>query len=327
MLKALTLLEAYSDILEVSRQALELYPHNEEIANYKKGLEQYVAEVFEDSFGEPDPKEIADFLHAGRAVMVPYPWLPHEQRVRSNEVIADASKEMLDCSRQAFEVKKSLLGDNCLGVFAVKDISKDDVLLDSQGPIGVNCDQLSGNVCYNCYGKLGHNPAAFVCCPRLKFCGNKCRDIAEKFYHQAICGKHFAFVEAIKETHADFRDDDKHPFSTLAWLRMLAICVQDGRHPLDIPTFARLVPQHALPAPAPWDFDARVVQPNKVMQALGVDIFADQKYDAWVLENLWQVQYLPCKVEIAQDSNGRMIGAAKGTTVSIVALTIRFTRT
>lgn len=287
MLKALTVLEAYSDILEVSRQALEFYPNNQAITNYKKGLEAYVAGVFEDDLEGPDPKEVADFLRAGQAMMVAYPWLPSEQRTRSHEVIADARKEMLECSRQALEVKRSSIGDNCFGVFAVKDINKGDIILDSQGPIGVNCDQLSGKACYNCFGKLGNSQTTFKCCPQLKFCGNKCRDIAEKFYHHAVCGKDFNFVDEVKKTRVDPKDDDKHPFSTLTWLRMLAICVQDGRHPLDVPTFARLIPQHAIPAPVPWDFEARVVQPNKVLQVLGVDIFADQKYDSWVLENLW----------------------------------------
>lgn len=79
------------------------------------------------------------------------------------------------------------------------------------------------------------------------------------------------------------------------FLRFLAICVQAGDHPLKHPVIAQMVPHivdtvqyvRERPAVLGWTFKAHIIGPIEVLQTLGVDVFADLRYDTWVLMTMW----------------------------------------
>jgi hypothetical protein len=79
--------------------------------------------------------------------------------------------------------------------------------------------------------------------------------------------------------------DHSSEFTKLVFLRMLAICIQNGGHPLKNPLFAGLLP--ATGGRVIWSLEDNVIRLNKLLKDSGIDIFANAYYDAWVLNQLW----------------------------------------
>jgi hypothetical protein len=50
---------------------------------------------------------------------------------------------------------------------------------------------------------------------------------------------------------------------------------------------ARLVAQYELDANVAWLLRANVIVPLNILESFGIDIFADSRYDCWVLETMW----------------------------------------
>ncbi|TGO52978.1 hypothetical protein BOTNAR_0308g00130 [Botryotinia narcissicola] len=68
----------------------------------------------------------------------------------------------------------------------------------------------------------------------------------------------------------------------------ITTCKQGGGHPLQHALVADLS-NHEGAAQDPWSLEIRIIQPLKILEMLGIDIFANQWYDTWVLETLWQI--------------------------------------
>jgi hypothetical protein len=77
------------------------------------------------------------------------------------------------------------------------------------------------------------------------------------------------------------------PDSTpLILARVFAICLQAGSHPLENDYIARLMPSGNLETTI-WTLAGMVTGPINALQTLGVDVFADQRYDGWVMMTIW----------------------------------------
>ncbi|KAF7884686.1 uncharacterized protein EAF02_005022 [Botrytis sinoallii] len=81
---------------------------------------------------------------------------------------------------------------------------------------------------------------------------------------------------------------DSNGIAGMIWLRLLATCKQGGGHLLQHPLVTNLS-IHEAAAQDPWSLDIRVIWPLKTLEILGIDVFANQWYDTWVLETLWQI--------------------------------------
>jgi hypothetical protein len=73
----------------------------------------------------------------------------------------------------------------------------------------------------------------------------------------------------------------------LFWFRLLACCVQEGNHPLEMPWMARLVAQYDADENIGWPFRANVVALLNILKSLGIDIYSRRRYDSWILETMW----------------------------------------
>ena len=67
------------------------------------------------------------------------------------------------------------------------------------------------------------------------------------------------------------------------WLCILAVCVQSGTRPLKTPLIARVTPLCDDENRRRWSPSNDITMPIKVLQQLGVDTYADSRFDAWVL--------------------------------------------
>jgi hypothetical protein len=171
-------------------------------------------------------------------------------------------------------------------MFAKKHIRQGDVLLSAPTIIS-SSNKPFDTRCYNCHTSLLSESESFppTCRRRLRFCTAECRDLAHDKYHQVLCGKEFK--EASVTSDASGPDADNDSLTVLGFLRVLAICVQAGSHPLQHPLVARLVPQYNTDMIIAWSLKNFISGPIEIFQILGIDVFADPRYDTWVLQTTW----------------------------------------
>lgn len=181
-------------------------------------------------------------------------------------------------ARRCKLAKSMILGrkvSDAYGVFATQPIRKGETLFVDHTVMAV-FDK--ARTCLVCFKSLGFKAKKMVCCPE-KFCSQSRIDKALASFHQAICGKSFTFP-GLKHMSASSRN------RTMMLLRILAIIVQtdDGHdHPLSNPAVNCLTPQSG---PQPWTYHEDVIYPVAMLQKMGIDIFADFRYDTFVIRNI-----------------------------------------
>jgi hypothetical protein len=72
----------------------------------------------------------------------------------------------------------------------------------------------------------------------------------------------------------------------LLCLRLISGSVKVGSHPLKTPPLSFIGANYESQAPIPWSRGSNITGPLKILQTLGVDIFAEE-YDSWVLHMMW----------------------------------------
>lgn len=143
--------------------------------------------------------------------------------------------------------------------------------------------------CFNCCQHITAISRALVidCCRDVFYCSAVCRIQARDNYHQVMHGKDYSqlYKDADRAKGLEYSDE----FTKLVFLRILAICVQAGVHPLKNFLFA------GLPSPTgtdkgplvSWSPDGHVKGPINFFEEFGINVFTNLDYDAWVLEELW----------------------------------------
>ena len=214
-----------------------------------------------------------------------YPWTPSKLRTRDQEILSSVNTEMRACSN-SLEIRSSPMAPECLGVFATRNIKSGEMILDSPCATGVSNSQTTGEYCYNCAAKLkASKTTAHACCPQMKFCSNECKTVADTNYHKSLCGKDFKHIDQA------FRSPELPKAVaakvTAVFLRLMAMCVQHGRSPLEHPFIASLTANYKSLFPTPWSFQGHIVEPIKILQKLGVNVFVADDFDTWVLQTVW----------------------------------------
>jgi hypothetical protein len=124
------------------------------------------------------------------------------------------------------------------------------------------------------------------CCTAF-YCGDYCLEEAKATYREVICGKDFTWLTTSPQAKAT--PVHTYDLDGIMWLRILAICVQSGVHPLDHPLVAALTPNYESPDEVGrrWSLETHIDVPQRILTALGIDIFTDVRYDTWVLQTIW----------------------------------------
>ncbi|KAI9865457.1 MAG: hypothetical protein M1813_002347 [Trichoglossum hirsutum] len=292
MVSALALIRAYTDSKAVCQMALRKYHMDGFLVRSLGTAIDWLKERETRLNATERQKEYE--LRNGHVLMRPYPWIPAEYLQRDQTLVDDLNGELRtygpSCEIQPSSVKRSprsevggvkTAPDN-LGVFATKTIPLYGRVFLDITPIGANLTS-TYNVCANCCGSLPLTPLTLQCCSTAVFCSPKCRELALAHYHSPLCGKDFSWIYAGTKstiTHVP----DKRP---AIFLRVLAMCVHQDAHPLQLPAIARLMPSYESDHPSGWIMQGNVIMPIKILQALGVEVFADLRYDTWVIQTLW----------------------------------------
>ncbi|KAI9780163.1 MAG: hypothetical protein M1839_007000 [Geoglossum umbratile] len=296
ILHSLGLLQAYTDVLVVCQAAMSRFPESTVYPQYLLVARDRVESIKRNIAGCELPQKHLDYiLHNGRALMRPYPWIPAEYLRRSQSLVDDLSESLKNfgpkCKIRSSTVKPPPLlkvgGEQALpsglGMFATKPIPKGGRVLLDITPVGVTTVNNPG-VCGNCCGELPASPLTLQCCSKIVFCSPICRSLALTHYHSVLCGKDFSWLYEPTKT-ALMGLPDMRP---AIFLRLLAMCIHQGvAHPLQLPTIARLMPSYGSNHPCTWNMHGNITAPIQILQALGIDVFADLRYDTWVLQTIW----------------------------------------
>ncbi|KAH0553372.1 hypothetical protein GP486_006557, partial [Trichoglossum hirsutum] len=301
MVSSLALIHAHTDTKTVCQMALRKFHIDGFLVRSlgtaidrlrEKG--HTIGAKLEESKVAPTEKQVEYELRNGLVLMRPYPWIPAEY-LRRDQALIDALNGELKTYGPRCKIRPSFVKpsprsevggvktapDN-LGVFATRAIPNGERVFLDISPAGAHLTK-ARNVCENCGGGLPLTPLTLQCCSTAVFCSPKCRELALTHYHSSLCGKDFSWIYADTKSTATHIPDMRPP--TL--LRLLAMCVHQDVHPFQLPAIARLMPSYDADHPSGWLMQGNLVMPIRILQALGVDVFADLRYDTWVIQTMW----------------------------------------
>ncbi|KAF7896032.1 hypothetical protein EAF00_006047 [Botryotinia globosa] len=309
---SLDYLQALPDIISIATEALKHYP--DEFTFLK--LQEFATSAYERNRILIYEQSLSDDVKRMKAEMgavwsKPYPWASgFHTRSKSSIKAANAALKM--CSK-LLQIRPSTVAvsnsdEISYGMFASQDIREGDIIIERSPVLSISglqlkkhlnlIDSLIGETktksktspgnCFNCYGLLNESGPkyGFVCCSHLYFCSKNCKNLARQYYHDILCGTNILPIYSLP------RNEKCHiwgpEMAGIIWLRLLATCKQGGGHPLQHALVANLS-NHEGAAQDPWSLEIRIIQPLKILEMLGIDTFANQWYDTWVLETLWQI--------------------------------------
>ena len=231
-------------------------------------------------------QERKDRLRDGGVITVHYPWLQKRHVTRSQEIVTLVNQELKkNVVEQTCYLSSSTLAPrkDMLGMFAARVVQPGECILIDRTATGI-CSIIESESCDNCYVRVSSSPKRASCCSAV-YCSVECHDLAISTYHKALCGQDFNWLF---ET-AKGLQDNASALRPLLMLRFLAACVQAGviNSPLDHPLIARLQPLADHSHLDVFTFTESVVAPTKILQQLGVDVFAEPNFDIMVLHTIW----------------------------------------
>ena len=220
----------------------------------------------------------------GNIVMRQYPWM-YSFTKRTEDTAWEISTDFKSPDLSYCVARESHIEGANFGVFATQAITKDATFLTDKSYTAAT--SISGR-CPTFQCPL---PSAAVLCENCgeKFCSIECRATAQGKFHQPLCGKTLEYPEF--DAAGLIKHTARNPLSeTLLLQRFLAIIVQavgvKKGHPLKVPTMNRLTANYAGNTTVPWNFLQALVLPIRILQTLNVDIFADHRFDTWVIQTI-----------------------------------------
>ncbi|KAL1971767.1 hypothetical protein VTN31DRAFT_1855 [Thermomyces dupontii] len=273
--------------------------------------------------GEFKPGSLSD---RGSARRVLYPWNHHEPDRYSAEVIALLNARLQEVAPK-LEVRTVELpalhdGDTVkdgksfqLGVFAKEDLAPGEVILRELSVLTAT-SLLHDLRCDACSGPLPEPPTtsssasddpvvprSVACdgCEDVIFCSQQCHDIAQEAYHAALCGR-----EELESFGKEVDDSNRVGYLYFLLLaRAIAMAATQDIHPLELseikyiwgdfhPYIEEEIAEDDIQLgseksePLPFSFQLHIVQPFRLLEAMGLDPFVClERYDTWVLNTLY----------------------------------------
>lgn len=323
LINAMMELAAFPEVIKTCIEASTFHPaysgHFDKVRAAALSYFNNTAGVVAQSHPFHEQKRILSF---GTYYVRSYPWLPIQYRSRSEFSIQVANKNLKKVSN-CLEIRPSFIGGNgstqgeisCYGVFATKRIAKGQSIISETHPFAVSMEQPKVH-CASCFTDLDSCAVVYTlkCCSTYKYCSSKCENVA-RCYHSAVCGKDFS--EVVDLSHKSYggkwegagfpkgktalshytgwpdkilsmTDNYRFAFpdhTPVFLIRFLAMIIQSGCDPLDHPVISPLMPHDGLKIM--WSLNGMVVGPIKALQLFGIDVFADQRFDTWVILTMW----------------------------------------
>ena len=218
----------------------------------------------------------------GSVLIRRYPWMKMDTHLKERD--ADALDDLLAVtSNGQCRVRKSNVVGADLGVFATKAIPRDgEVLVDHTYMAATS----EAGRCLTCCEKLPAGSQSDL------FCSQKHRERAQEIF--AVVANNDTIDTHELHNSGLVRHNARNPLTELLLLRrFLAVTVhaltnsdKEWEHPLAVPEVNRLAANDKGTTPLPWNFLQAIVLPNRMLEGLGIDIFADQRFDTWVIHTI-----------------------------------------
>lgn len=301
LVQSLLFARAAADSLDICREALNSYPEDPELLSWLEMLEEHVE--LREKHVSPEKRKgswMTD-VRNGAVFMRPYPWMTEDELRRSDALIEKMNIEMMEASEGKCIVARILTegsdqGTDELGVFAAQDIQANNRVLMDFTPIGVSNDP---SACPTCCFSRDNRPLDIqtvfpaegckIPCCNERYCSLRCAELSLETFHPLLCGKDLEFLLPI---HAPEGPNSPSEFHPSAWatisrliLRCLASSVQSNIHPLQTSLLSRFKASYTGNHMLIFNF-FNITDSFKILESLGVDIFADLRFDTWVLQTI-----------------------------------------
>lgn len=179
-------------------------------------------------------------------------------------------------------VTTSASTSDAYGIYATSNIdARETIFVDTS--LFVSVSDMNER-CAGCCDILEETTTNLPCCDAA-FCSDKCAQNSLHLFHPTVCGKDYPRLQGITDRNLSLDYDDLSRQHLL--VRVLATVVQ---HPCPDPLAVPLINQLSAPYSGDhltsFDFDESIVVPTAILQDLGVDVFANQFYDTWVIQTI-----------------------------------------
>ena len=299
LIESLHAANACGDSLNICQDAVENFPG---VQWFRRTLE--LTEEWHEERTRRGPESLKDVppewgrgLHDGGVLLRQYPWMTADILHREPKfVFEDAQKELESASSKCTirqtsvpstrtDQSQSKPDPGVFGLFVTQDIRKHETILVDKTDL---CATNTSDCCQNCCGNLPTTIGSVTTCSccGARYCSQDCSARALRIHHRVLCGKDFSFIKS---------DDDEAAYSaapggsveSLFWVRLLGIVVQESApHPLKTSIIARLTRQYGADFTIGFNLTQQIVTPIRIMQTLGIDVFANPKFDTWVLHTI-----------------------------------------
>jgi hypothetical protein len=146
----------------------------------------------------------------------------------------------------------------------------------------LNATSSQEGLCSYCLSAL---PRGTTICGNNAFCSTLCQEQAFSNYPRHISRVDLSFLESsTSSTNTGINQSMLLP-------RLLSILLTSdnkSQHPLSHPVLARWKADFRSPEPLcfPFSFSDNIKKPIQILHALGIDVFAEEQFDTWVIQNL-----------------------------------------
>ena len=291
MAQGLLSMSAWDDALAVLKEAIIAFPETWEFKKLRRQWkkDQWVLENNLQVRGN-DAESIKKIFKSGKLERVAYPWIGVKELERNVKSMKRANTQFEAASKNAYIQKSPLDGastregvrEDNFGVFAKCDIREGDTILDTRSIWTDYRTRVGDNCCSACCQSVPEKLAIQMKCCNSKFCTDVCKQEATDTYHDVICGKDFSWLyRACKE--ADQFYSDKAP---LMMVKILATAIHLNCKPLKVPCVRTLQANYDNVSLSKFTLFDNIVAPIQILETLGVDIFADLKFDSWAIQTV-----------------------------------------
>ena len=299
LIESLHAANACGDSLSICQDAVEKFPG---VQWFRQTLEltegwheernRHGAEFLKDI-----PPEWERGLHDGGVLLRPYPWMTADILHRDTKfVFEDAQKEVAlaspKCTIRETSVpntrtheSQSKLDPAVFGLFVTQDIRKHETILIDTAEL---CATNFSGCCHNCCGDLSSTTDSVVtlACCGARHCSQECSERALRSFHRVLCGKDFSFIQKDENNFTNGAAAGGS-VESLFWVRLLGIVVQESAsHPLKTSIIARLTRQYCADFTIGLNLTQHIATPIRILQTLGIDVFANSNFDMWVLHTI-----------------------------------------
>ena len=229
----------------------------------------------------PSALDKPEMTKTGAVLLRRYPWMPAKFFKRMPATILKRKAEMEKASSGNCSVTPSTIGPaDSYGVKALEDIEPGEiVLLETTAVVAISDYSDRCTVC--CVAIAVQKGVLLKCC-KMRVCSAICAKQATRHFHRSTCGTGIP----IKWRGPASTNTPTYAARERLMEKVLAILVQGRQAPLDSPLINQLMAPYDSTEVVGFHFGVDIVSKFEFLQTLGVDIFADPRYDTWVLHTI-----------------------------------------